>query len=124
MPECLAISGGLPGWPRYHQRLGDANGPGPMAEALSEWLITRSLFPAMTGAGVEDVPQDLLADAEAASRVLDIDHHQVELPVGDQAGKELAHHMASAAPDHVADEQDPHAGFLGRQSMTSRSVRM
>jgi hypothetical protein len=60
------------------------------------------------GAGIEQLLIDRLGDAEAASGVLTVDHHQVELPLGDQSRQPLEDDGAPGAADHVADEQNSH----------------
>ena len=61
------------------------------------------------GAGIEQFAIDRFGDAEAAGRILAIDHHQIELPVADQARQALIDDGAPAATDNVADEKDAHA---------------
>jgi hypothetical protein len=61
------------------------------------------------GAGIDQLAVDRLGNAEAAGGVLTIDGDEIELPVPHEAGQPLVHDGASAAPDHVADEQDAHS---------------
>jgi hypothetical protein len=60
------------------------------------------------GAGPGQVLVDRLGDAEAAGRVLGVDDDEIELPVADQSRQALQHDGAAAAPQYVADEQNPH----------------
>ena len=61
------------------------------------------------GAGVDQLVVDDLGDAEAAGRVLAVDHDEIELPVFDETGQPLVDDCAPGAPDHVADEENAHA---------------
>ena len=74
------------------------------------------------GAGVDDLLVDLLGDAEAAGGVLAVDGDEIELPVADQVRQPLEHGIAPAAPDNVADEEDTHAPYVIRKSITPCSV--
>ncbi len=56
------------------------------------------------GAGIEKFVEDRLGDAEAAGRVLAIDHDEIELPVAHQARQLLADDGAPGAADDVADK--------------------
>ena len=57
-------------------------------------------------AGIDEFVEDRFGDAEAAGGVLAVQHHQIELPVGDQAGKPLIDDGAPGPADHIADEQN------------------
>ena len=50
------------------------------------------------GAGVDQLVVDRLGDAEAAGGVLAVDHDQVELPVGDEAGQPVVHDVRPVRP--------------------------
>ena len=63
-------------------------------------------------AGIEEFVEDALGDAEAAGRVLAVEHNAIELPFGDQPGQAFGHDRAAGTADHVADEQHAHALWL------------
>ena len=59
-------------------------------------------------AGVQDVVGNRLGDAEAARRVLAIDHDEVEPPAFAQGGKLLRDHIAAWSADDIAEEKETH----------------
>ena len=61
------------------------------------------------GAGIDEFVENRLGDAEAAGRVLAVEHDQIELPLGDQGRQPFAHDRAPGAADHVADEENTQA---------------
>ena len=73
------------------------------------------------GAGAGEILVDGLGDAEAAGGVFAVHDDEIELPVADQSRQAFQHDGAAAAPQYVADEQDPHA-LHALRSMISRSV--
>ncbi len=72
------------------------------------------------GAGIEQLLIDRLGDAEAAGRVLAIDHDEIERPVPDQSRQMIRDRGAAGAADDVADKQYPH--YALRKSNTRFSV--
>ncbi len=63
------------------------------------------------GAGRQRLAIDLFGDAEAARCVLAVDDHEIELEVGNEAGKALPHCGATGTPYHVAQEKKSHRPF-------------
>ena len=57
-------------------------------------------------AGIDEFAEDGFGDAEAAGGIFAVQHHQIERPVGDQAGQPLMDDGAPGAADHVADKQN------------------
>ncbi len=60
------------------------------------------------GAGVEQLGQDRLGDAEAAGGVLAVDHHEVEGVALAQARQLLDDRLAPGPADHIAEKQNTH----------------
>ncbi len=58
-------------------------------------------------AGIDEFAVDGFGDAEAAGGIFPVQHHQIELPVGNQAGQPLLNDGAPGAADHVANKQNP-----------------
>ena len=61
------------------------------------------------GAGAEQVLEDGLGDAEAAGRVLAVDHHEIELVALAQPGQLVDHGLPARPADHVTQEKQSHA---------------
>ena len=70
------------------------------------------------GAGLDELVIDRLGDAEAARRVLAVDHDAIELPVAHETRQALSDDGPPAATDNIADEQNAHAQ-PPRKSITS-----
>ena len=63
--------------------------------------------------------------ARAVAGVLAIDHHEIEPPVGAQAGQRLGHRRAAGAAHHVTQKEKSHAGgsYCGRRRRASGNGR-
>ncbi len=75
------------------------------------------------GAGVERLAKDFFGDAEAAGGVLAVDDDEIELEVGNQAGKLFPHRRAAGRADHVAQKEKSHACFQPKK-LLSQSAHM
>ena len=62
------------------------------------------------GAGLEQLLQDGLGDAEAAGRVLAVDDDEVERVAPAQAGQRLDNRLAAGAADDIAEKEETHSG--------------
>src|SRR5215471_4775107 len=60
------------------------------------------------GACVKQLCQDLLGDAEPASRVLAIDHHEMRAVALAQARQQADECRPARPADHVTEKHDPH----------------
>src|SRR5690606_26891350 len=61
------------------------------------------------GARVEKLAGRVLSDAEAAGRVLGVDHHEVELQLAPEARQVVADPVAPGLADHVSEEGESHS---------------
>ena len=73
--------------------------------ALIEHVIARRHH---VGAGIEQLGQDRLGDAETAGRVLAVHHDEIERVALAQLGQMLDHGDASGSADHVSKKQHAH----------------
>ena len=63
------------------------------------------------GAGIEQLLEDGLGDAEAAGRVLAVDDDEIELVALAQAGQRIDDRLAAGAADDIAEKQQTHSGL-------------
>ena len=68
-------------------------------------------------AGGEELLADRLGDAEAAGGVLAVDDDEIEPPARAQERQPAEDRGAPRAPDHVADEQQPHQRASGEDRL-------
>ena len=60
------------------------------------------------GAGIEQLDENLLGDAEAAGGVLAVHHDEVEAIAFAQQRQSLDDRVAARASDHISEKQNPH----------------
>ena len=74
-----------------------------------------ALVPGMVAQGqhvrarVEDFARGVLGDAEAARRILGVDHHEIQLQVAAQAGQVVGKAVAAGLAHHIAEESQSHS---------------
>ena len=73
--------------------------------ALIEHMIARRHH---VGAGIEQLDQDRLGDAETAGRVLAVHHHEIERVALAELGQMLDDGDASGSADHISKKQHAH----------------
>ena len=61
------------------------------------------------GARRQRLAKDVLGNAEAACGILAIDDDEIELEIGDEAGKLFPHRGSAGAANHVAEKEKSHA---------------
>ena len=62
------------------------------------------------GAGLDQLVENCLGDAEAAGGVLAVDDDKVERVAAAQAGQRVDYRLAAGAADDVAEKEETHSG--------------